>query len=232
MKIKILLITAVSVLFFLSSCDKKMPSNVEMSSELDTVSYYLGMDVAKSIKASYFEDINLDAFIIGLEKELKKKDPSIEVVNPQIRIQKFLSERGRIRVQKNLEEGKAFLEENKNKKGVIVTESGLQYEILKEGTGKSPSLQDTVVCYYEGRLIDGTVFDGTVGQDEPAKFKLNNVIKGWQEGLPLMKEGAKYRFYVPTELGYGVRVGRGSKIEPNMAIIFDVELLEVIATEK
>ncbi len=232
MKIKILLITAVSLIFFLSSCDKSITSKAEVETELDTVSYYIGIDVAKSLKASYFEDVNVDAFIEGLKRELKEEEHQIKVLNPEIIMQKFMSERQRLRIQKNLEDGRAFLEENKNKKGIIVTESGLQYEILKEGTGKSPSVKDTVVCHYEGTLINGTVFDSSYEKEEPAKFGLNNLIKGWEEGLPLMKEGAKYRFYIPTELAYGMKVRRGGKIEPNMALIFDVELIEVIQTEQ
>lgn len=232
MKIKILLITAVSVIFFLSSCDKSITSKAEVETGLDTVSYYVGIDVAKSLKASYLEDINIDAFVEGLKRELKEEEHQIEVVNSQIILQKFMSERQRLRIQKNLEDGRAFLEENKNKDGVIVTESGLQYEILEEGTGRSPSLKDTVVCHYEGTLLDGTVFDSSYEKDEPARFGLTRVIKAWQEGLPLMKEGAKYRFYVPTELGYGMRVRRGGKIEPNMALIFEIELIEVIPSDK
>ena len=122
-------------------------------------------------------------------------------------------------------EGKAFLEKNKEREGVMTTESGLQYEVLKEGTGASPIATDKVKVHYHGTLIDGTVFDSSVERGEPAEFPLNRVISGWTEGLQLMKEGAKYKFYIPQELGYGSRAA--GKIPPYATLIFEVELLEV-----
>ena len=124
-----------------------------------------------------------------------------------------------------LKQGEDFLAENAKREGVIVTSSGLQYEVLQEGTGKSPLATDIVRCHYEGRLIDGTVFDSSYKRGEPSEFALNQVIKGWTEGLQLMKEGSKYRFYIPYYLAYG---SRGvSIIPPYSALIFDVELIEV-----
>lgn len=122
---------------------------------------------------------------------------------------------------------KEFLDKNAKREGVKVTSSGLQYEVLEEGNGKSPSAVDNIVrCHYEGRLIDGTVFDSSYKRGEPSEFALNQVIKGWTEGLQLMKEGSKYRFYIPYYLAYGSR-GIGN-IPPYAALIFDVELIEVI----
>ena len=122
--------------------------------------------------------------------------------------------------------GAEFLEENKDKEGVMTTESGLQYKVLEAGTGASPSATQTVSVHYEGRLIDGTVFDSSIQRGEPTEFPVNRVIPGWTEGLQLMKEGAKYQFYIPSELAYGSR-GAGGDIGPNETLIFDVELLEV-----
>lgn len=124
-------------------------------------------------------------------------------------------------------EGEAFLAENSKKERIITTPSGLQYEILKEGNGRNPKATDSVRCHYHGTLIDGTVFDSSYQRGEPAAFGLNQVIAGWTEGVQLMKEGAKYRFYIPYNLAYGER-GAGGAIPPYSALIFDVELLEIL----
>lgn len=125
-----------------------------------------------------------------------------------------------------LAKGEKFLEDNAKKEGVTVTASGLQYKVLTEGTGKSPSATDTVLVHYEGTLIDGKVFDSSYKRGEPIEFPLNGVIAGWTEGVQLMKEGAKHRLYLPSKLAYGQR-GAGRDIGPNEALIFDVELLKV-----
>lgn len=127
--------------------------------------------------------------------------------------------------EENLKKGQEYLELNAKKEGVKVTSSGLQYEVLKEGTGKSPKSTDNVKCHYEGRFIDGTVFDSSYKRGTPAVFALNQVIRGWTEGLQLMKEGAKYRFTIPYQLGYGPYGTSG--IPPYSVLIFDVELIEV-----
>ncbi|MFC3094078.1 FKBP-type peptidyl-prolyl cis-trans isomerase [Alteromonas sediminis] len=126
----------------------------------------------------------------------------------------------------NIKAGEAFLAENANKEGVVTTESGLQYEVLQAGEGVSPEATDTVKVHYHGTLIDGTVFDSSVDRGEPAEFPLNRVISGWTEGVQLMQEGAKYRFYIPANLAYGQRAT--GAITPNSTLIFDVELLEVV----
>ena len=125
------------------------------------------------------------------------------------------------------EAGEKYLAENAKKAGVITLPSGLQYQVLKEGNGKKPTAKDTVMCHYEGFLIDGTVFDSSVQRGEPATFPLQQVIAGWTEGLQLMQEGAKYRFFIPYRLGYG-EGGAGSSIPPFAALIFDVELIQVV----
>ena len=122
--------------------------------------------------------------------------------------------------------GEDYLAENAKKDGVITLPSGLQYQVLKEGNGRKPKATDTVKCHYEGMLVDGTMFDSSIQRGEPAEFPLNGVIAGWTEGLQLMQEGAKYRFFIPYTLGYGER-GAGQSIPPFAALIFDVELIEV-----
>jgi len=125
-----------------------------------------------------------------------------------------------------LAKGEKFLQENATKEGVVTTPSGLQYKVIKQGEGKSPKATDTVLVHYEGTLIDGKIFDSSYQRKEPIEFPLNCVIAGWTEGVQLMKEGAKYRFFIPSKLAYGSR-GAGRDIGPNEALIFDVELLEV-----
>ncbi|HRW63765.1 MAG TPA: FKBP-type peptidyl-prolyl cis-trans isomerase [Bacteroidales bacterium] len=222
------------VLFFfalagiLSSCGKSLTTNAQLKTELDTLSYAIGADLANSIiNNAGVEEINYEAFMNGLmdiyeSKELKMKEEDLKPF-----INKYLTKIREEKANKNLEEGRAFLEENKKREGVITTESGLQYEVITEGTGKNPGPTDIVVCNYRGTLIDGTEFDTSYGKEKPAEFALNRVIPGWTEGMQLMKEGAKYKFYIPTELGYGERVRPGGKIQANMALIFEVELIEV-----
>ncbi|MCD8210693.1 MAG: FKBP-type peptidyl-prolyl cis-trans isomerase, partial [Prevotella sp.] len=129
--------------------------------------------------------------------------------------------------EKAKQEGERFLAQNKEKDGIVTLESGLQYMVLKRGNGKQPKATDTVKCHYEGFLLDGTVFDSSIQRGQPASFALNQVIAGWTEGLQLMQEGAKYRLFIPYTLGYGPS-GAGNLIPPYAALIFDVELLEVL----
>jgi len=130
------------------------------------------------------------------------------------------------KAQQNLKAGQEFLTANKNKPGVTELPSGLQYEIITEGTGPKPSASNKVTCHYHGTLIDGTVFDSSVKRGQPATFPLDMVIKGWTEGLQLMPKGSKWRFFIPASLGYGERQ-MGAQIGPNSALIFEVELLEI-----
>ena len=131
--------------------------------------------------------------------------------------------------QQNIEAGQAYLAENATKEGVVTTESGLQYEVLVEGDGKQPTAEDTVKVHYRGTLLDGTEFDSSYSRNEPAVFPLSRVISGWTEGVQLMKEGSKFRFHIKPELAYGERAT--GAITPNSTLVFDVELLEVVATE-
>jgi len=126
----------------------------------------------------------------------------------------------------NLKTGQEFLEANKNKPGIVALPSGLQYEVITEGTGEKPTAYNTVTCHYHGTLIDGTVFDSSVKRGQPASFPLNMVIKGWTEGLQLMNTGSKYRFFIPPHLGYGDRQV-SPQIGPNSTLVFEVELLEI-----
>jgi FKBP-type peptidyl-prolyl cis-trans isomerase FklB len=155
------------------------------------------------------------------------QEPAISHREAQTLLNEYFDKQARQQAQGTIAEGKAFLEANAKKEGVVTTKSGLQYQVLTEGTGRSPKATDKVRCHYEGWLINGNVFDSSYQRGEPADFPLNGVIPGWTEGVQLMKEGAKYRFFIPYLLGYGER-GAGSNIPPYATLIFDVELIKVL----
>lgn len=192
----------------------------------ENLDYALGLVIGSNLRGLGVEKIDSAAFLSGVEDLLLGRTPAVDVATAQRRVAAFLQEQEARRSEGLRAEGEAFLKQNAKKQGVVVTKSGLQYEVLSEGTGALPRATDTVRCHYEGRLVDGSVFDSSYRRGEPAEFPLNGVIAGWTEGLQLMKEGAKYRFYIPQELGYGAR-GAGSSIPPYAALIFDVELIKV-----
>lgn len=206
----------------------------ELSTNIDSVSYGIGYLNGQNMLQQGMSDIEAETFMTGLQQALQEQDAQI----PQNEIRQVLQQyqmqarqKAQLKQQQdaqaNQEEGQAFLAENRNKEGVQVTESGLQYKVLEEGSGASPVASDSVTVHYEGTLIDGTVFDSSYERGEPATFPLDGVIAGWTEGVQLMKEGATYRFFVPSDLGYGMNVRPGSPIGPNETLIFKVELLEV-----
>ena len=201
---------------------------------MDNVSYALGLGIGSQLKSMGAESLNIDDFAQAIKDVLNDSELKISMADSQKIVQKFFQEQeakqraAMAETGKKLKaEGEAYLAENAKKDGVITTASGLQYKVLKEGTGKSPKATDTVVCHYEGFLTDGTVFDSSVQRGEPAAFPLNGVIAGWTEGLQLMKEGGKTRFFIPYNLAYG-EAGAAGAIPPYAALIFDVELIEVM----
>ncbi len=212
--------------------DANNPVAVELSSLTDSISYSIGASVAKSIKPEA-DEINIEALMGGLREGLKDGDVRLteEEMNNclnqfrQKLTQKQQEEQGRLS-EENKAAGEKFLKENALKKGVVTLPSGLQYEVIKEGTGKSPKATDKVVTHYRGTLIDGTPFDSSYDRGEPAEFALNRVIKGWTEGIQLMKVGAKYKFYIPADLAYGTR-SPSPKIPPNATLVFEVELMDI-----
>ncbi len=207
-----------------------------MANELKTLeqkaSYSYGIDIIKNLKRQGIE-LELDAFILGMKDAQNDATPALSAqqmqqAKSQYQIkarERLLAENERI-AKENQEKGEAFLAANKNKPGVVTTASGLQYKILKPGTGKTPGPTDTVVTHYRGTLIDGREFDSSYKRNKPATFPVNGVIKGWTEALQLMKEGAKWELYIPAELAYG-KARRSELIQPNSTLIFEIELLEV-----
>ena len=200
---------------------------------MDKVSYSLGLGIGQQLAQMGANGISAEDFAQAIKDVLEGNELKISHRDAQGIVQEFFQKKeAEIQAQRaeqgkvHKEAGEKFLAENTKKEGVITLKSGLQYEVLKEGNGKKPTAKDTVVCHYEGTLIDGTVFDSSYKRGEPATFPLQQVIAGWTEGVQLMQEGAKYRFYIPYRLAYG-EGGAGAQIPPFAALIFDVELIEV-----
>jgi len=202
------------------------------SPQKDQLGYSYGYLMGKG-NTETLRDLNIETFVLGLEDAIKGKPATLsdeQMATVLNQYKKRLEAKQLVEFQeqaeKNAQEGKKFLAENAKKPDIITTKSGLQYQVLQQGAGKSPKLTSTVKVNYEGRLIDGTVFDSSIARNHPVEFKLNQVISGWTEGVQTMKEGGKSRFFVPSNLAYG-DVGAGDAIGPNSTLIFDIELLEV-----
>ena len=191
---------------------------------MDKVSYALGIGIGRQLASMGAESLNIDDFAQAVKDAIAGKLQLGEnfFAEQEAKAQAAAAEKGKVAK----EAGEKFLAENGKKEGIITTKSGLQYQVLREGNGKAPKATDQVECHYEGTLIDGTKFDSSYDRGQTATFPLNQVIAGWTEGLQLMTEGAKYRFFIPYQLGYGER-GAGASIPPFSALIFDVELVAV-----
>ena len=201
---------------------------------MDKVSYALGLGIGQQLSQMGASELNIDDFAQAIKDVIAGTELKVQHREAQQIVQDYFAQQEKKINAQRAEQGKAqkeagekYLAENAKKEGVITTKSGLQYKVLTEGKGKQPTAKDTVMCHYEGFLIDGTVFDSSVQRGEPATFPLQQVIAGWTEGLQLMKEGAKYRFFIPYRLGYG-EGGAGASIPPFATLIFDVELIQVV----
>ena len=193
---------------------------------MDKVSYALGLSLGQNMASSGVKTIEYDDLVAGMKAIMNKEKPAISFDEAQEVLNTFFAELEAKVAGKAKEEGEAFLAENAKREGVIVTGSGLQYEVLTAAEGKKPKATDKVKVHYEGTLIDGTVFDSSYRRGEAISFGLNQVIKGWTEGVQLMSVGAKYKFFIPYNLAYGER-GAGAQIPPYAALIFTVELLGI-----
>ena len=201
---------------------------------MDKVSYALGLGIGRQLAQMGASELNIDDFAAAIKDVIAGNELKVSNREAQTIVQDYFRKQEEKLNAERAEKGKGakaegekYLAENAKKEGVVTLPSGLQYMVLKEGNGKKPKATDQVKCHYEGFLIDGTVFDSSIQRGEPAVFPLNQVIAGWTEGLQLMQEGAKYRFFIPYILGYG-EGGAGASIPPYAALIFDVELLEVL----
>ncbi len=200
---------------------------MKYSNELDKVSYSLGLSIASNLISSGVKTVNAEAFNDAMNTVFSGQMPEIMPDEANNILQDYFDKLQKEKGKEALEAGKAFLEENKKKEGVVVLPSGLQYKILTAGNGPKPKASDTVKCHYEGRLINGQVFDSSVRRGEPAEFPVGGVIQGWVEALQLMPVGSKWQLYIPSNLAYGTH-GAGQSIGPNETLIFDVELLAIV----
>ena len=201
---------------------------------MEKLSYALGLGIGQQLSQMGATDISAEDFAQAIKDVLEGNELKVSHREAQSIVQDYFQKQEQKLQAQRAEAGKAhkeagekYLAENAKKDGVITLPSGLQYQVLKEGNGKKPTAKDTVMCHYEGFLIDGTVFDSSVQRGEPATFPLQQVIAGWTEGLQLMQEGAKYRFFIPYRLAYG-EGGAGQMIPPFATLIFDVELIQVV----
>ena len=240
MKLTNILAATVVGLSVVSCSNGQFQQKSSLATEVDSVSYALGLDMANKIKEN-FDDMDQGLFVQGFKNGMDSTNLLIESKDINNILRTFFQKKQQERMKEMQEEqakkaevefgdnkkaGEEFLAENKTKDGVQTTESGLQYIVLKEGEGEAPTASSRVKVHYHGTLTDGTVFDSSVERGEPSEFGVGQVIKGWTEGLQLMKPGAKYKFFIPQDLAYGAQQ-RGQHIKPFSALVFEVELLEV-----
>ena len=194
--------------------------------EMDSLSYALGVLLAQNLQSQGFDNLDETSMTTAIHDVLSGNEPKFTAEEANQVVQQYMMKKQQSKHADAIEAGKAFLAENAKREEIKVTDSGLQYEILKEGSGPKPTETSKVKVHYHGTLTDGTVFDSSVERGEPTSFGVNQVIKGWTEALQLMPQGSKWKLYIPSDLAYGPR-GAGGKIGPYETLIFEVELLEI-----
>lgn len=240
-KFSVLAMTAaVTMGIAFTSCDsKKSMGSAKLTSEVDSVSYIIGKANASNMRKQMELQMenwpikgNVDAFVAGLLSGIENADDSVilgkDMESLNAYVNGFFQKAQEIASEQQKAEGDKFLAENKTKSGVITTESGLQYKVITEGTGAKPLESDVVKVHYVGKDLSGREFDSSIGRGEPAQFPLQNVIRGWTEGVQLMPVGSKYIFWIPAELAYGEQGQPNAGIQPNSTLEFEVELLEIV----
>jgi len=230
----LIVVTILGLFVFVTCSSEKNYAQVKLKSREDTVSYYLGMTYGSGLKQAKVDSIFYSsAFAKGMNEAISSDSLTI---SPYV-IQSYLSayftefqaQQLKIEYKEYIAENTAFLESNSKKDSVVTLPSGLQYIVLKEGKGKMPILTDRIKVHYTGRLIDGTIFDSSYKRNEPAEFNVRDVIPGWTEAMQLMPVGSKWRVFIPENLAYGSNVPQGSLIKPFSTLIFEVELLDILA---
>ncbi len=235
-------LSALALVVLMSSCNNKGVTKKALGTELDSVSYAVGLNMGSQMRAG-FDEIDVDMYIQGLRSGIDSTDVLLDQAGAQQVVQSYFQKKQQEEAKKKQEEaekkaleeygdvkaeGEKFLEENMTKEGVEITESGLQYIVMKEGDGEKPESTSKIKIHYHGTLIDGTVFDSSVDRGEPYESLANQFIPGFSEGLLLMPVGSKYKFFIPQDIAYGANVRPGGAIKPFSALIFEVELLEIV----
>ena len=223
---------AIAATLTLAACQPQGSSHSEkLETSADSASYAIGVLVGdqnkQQLETSGAEDFNMDVLVGAFEKQLKGEETQMTIEDARTFIQAYFQKMAEVQGEKKTKEGDEFLAKNKERDGVVELESGLQYEVITEGTGPKPTAEQTVKVHYTGTLINGKVFDSSVESGEPATFGVGQVIPGWTEALQLMPVGSKWKVYIPGNLAYGPR-GAGADIGPNETLIFEVELLEIV----
>ncbi|MDQ3051265.1 MAG: FKBP-type peptidyl-prolyl cis-trans isomerase [Bacteroidota bacterium] len=229
MKYSAFLLFASFTVFSFTSCDgqkKSKASEGKITTTVDSVSYGIGATIGRNLKKDGLDSIDVDLLSRGIREVFEGKDLAITPESAQTIIQNYVQGMQSKKSEISVVAGKKFLEDNSKKEGVITLPSGLQYMVIKEGTGAKPGADDKVTTHYHGTLVDGKVFDSSVDRGQPVSFAVNGVIPGWTEALQLMPVGSKWKLFIPSDLAYGER-GAGGDIGPNETLIFDVELISI-----
>jgi len=221
MKVKI-----IGILLFIAFCTASVHGQ-NLKNEVDSLSYAFGVLFGKNIQAGGFQTINADIFAQTIRKVLQNEAQEMTPEQANMIVNAQYMKNQQLKSEKNLAEGRAFLNVNKTAPGVVTLPSGLQYKVITMGTGDKPAATDKVTVHYKGTLLNGTVFDSSFQRNQPAEFSVNGVIAGWTEALQLMPVGSKWILYIPSELAYQERQMQGSPIEPNSTLIFEVELISI-----
>ena len=227
-KISAVMMSIIAAMFLMNSCDQMSGAkkDVSLDNELDSVSYAIGIDIGANIKGQGFDEINAEAIAKGFDDIFKENETLMTQEDANTYVREYFQKLVKMKADKSLKEAEDWLKENGSKDGVITTESGLQYKVIKNGTGAIPSATDKVSVIYKGTLADGTEFD-SADATNPASFPVNGVIKGWTEALQLMSVGSSWMLYIHPDLAYGAQPRQGSPIGANAMLIFEIELLSI-----
>jgi len=218
----------------ITACSQGQKERVPLTDQIDSVSYAIGADIGGNFKRNQLADVNVQALAMGLRDALDSAtimDAAVVekvVQGYMMKLQEKRMAEDMAKAEENRVAGEKFLAENGKRTDVVTTSSGLQYQVIKMGSGPKPTAEQQVKVHYHGTLIDGTIFDSSVDRGEPITYPVNGFVKGWQEALQMMPTGSKWKLYVPSELGYGSQSAPGGKIPGNSALIFEMELLEIV----
>ncbi|MFT5513545.1 MAG: FKBP-type peptidyl-prolyl cis-trans isomerase FklB [Bacteroidia bacterium] len=224
---KTILIAVVAAFVVLTSMKLTSNKTMQGQTEIDALSYALGVNVGNNLKSSGFESVNSDEFIKGLKESLAGEVSEQTLASTNAAIQNYMQEKEAEKAKDLAKVGEKYLADNASKEDVVTMPSGLQYKVITVGTGPKPVDGDNVTTHYTGKFVDGKVFDSSVSRGEPATFGVNQVIKGWTEALKLMPEGSKWELYIPYDLAYGAQ-GRPPQIPEYSMLIFEIELIKVV----